>query len=179
MSLDERSALLVIDLQQATLANPTVHPVADIVANARALADGFRASGRLVVLATVTGTPAGRTTYGGGAREYPAELTAVTPDLGAQESDIRVARSTWSAFAGTALDETLRAAGVTQVVLVGVATSFGVESTARAAYDLGYSVLVVTDAVTDLRAESHENSVTRVFPVLAETTATSDILADL
>ncbi|MET0860021.1 MAG: isochorismatase family protein, partial [Microbacterium sp.] len=69
--------------------------------------------------------------------------------------------------------------GVTQVVLAGVATSFGVESTARGAYDLGYNVVVATDAITDLRMESHDASVTRVFPVLALTGSTAEIIAAL
>jgi hypothetical protein len=60
----------------------------------------------------------------------------------------------------------LKERGVTQVVIAGVATSFGVESTARQAYDDGYNVTLAIDAMTDVRAESHEHSVTRVFPVL-------------
>ena len=63
------------------------------------------------------------------------------------------------------------------MVIAGVATSFGVESTARQAYDAGYNVTLAIDAMTDLRAESHEHSVTRVFPVLGETGSTADILA--
>src|SRR6187431_1976568 len=178
-SLDPRTALLVIDLQALTLGNPTVHPVADIVANSAAIAAAFRAAGQPVVLATVAGAPGGRNNYGGGARDYPAELTTLAPELDQQPSDIVVTRSTWSAFAGTELRSTLVELGVTQVVIVGVATSFGVESTARAAYDFGYNVVIVTDAITDLRAESHENSVTRVFPVLAQTATTAEILAAL
>jgi isochorismate hydrolase len=71
----------------------------------------------------------------------------------------------------------LKERGVTQVVIAGVATSFGVESTARQAYDDGYNVTLAIDAMTDVRAESHEHSVTRVFPVLGETGSTADILA--
>ena len=176
-ALDPHSALIVVDLQAGTLGNAVVNPAEQVVANATALVDVFRAAGLPVVLASVTGTPAGRTAHGVGARAFPAEFSALA--IEPQPGDLVVQRATWDAFAGTDLDAGLGALGVTQVVIVGVATSFGVESTARAAYDLGYSVLVVTDAVTDLRAEAHENSVTRVFPVLAETTATADVLAEL
>jgi len=178
-TLDPRTALLVIDLQKLTLGNPTVHPVADIVSRSAALAAAFRAADRTVVLAAVAGSPAGRNDYGGGGRDYPAELTELAPELEPHASDIVVKRSTWSAFAGTELRATLQQLGITQVVIVGVATSFGVESTARAAYDFGYNVVIVTDAITDLRAESHENSVGRVFPALSQTATTAELLAVL
>jgi hypothetical protein len=73
-----------------------------------------------------------------------------------QWGDLEVTRGGWSAFAGTGLAEQLRARDVRQVVLVGVATTFGVESTARDAYDAGFSVLVVSDAVTDRSAADHD-----------------------
>jgi nicotinamidase-related amidase len=177
--LDPRPALIVIDLQTGTLSNPTAHPVNTIVARSVELADAFRSSGFPVVLVRVVGTPVGRTDHGGGARSFPAEFARPALELGEHPGDIVIARSTWSAFAGTGLDDALKVLGVTQVVLTGVATSFGVESTARAAYDLDYSVVVVTDAVTDIQAESHENSISRVFPALAQTTLTGDIVAAL
>jgi nicotinamidase-related amidase len=175
--LDPRAALLVIDLQHGTLANPTVHPVDEIVAKAAELVGAFRARGLPVVLASVEGTPGGRNDYGGSAREYPSEFTELAPELDQQPEDVTITRRTWSAFAGTDLDGTLSALGVTQVVIVGVATSFGVESTARHAYDHGYNVVLATDAITDLRAEAHENSVTRIFPLLGQTGTTAEIIA--
>ena len=178
-ALDPRPALIVIDLQAGTLANSTVHPAADILARSVELLDAFRAKGLPVALATVIGTPPGRNNYGGGAREYPAEFSVLAPELGQQPGDILVPRSTWSAFAGTDLGIRLRELGVTQVVLAGVATSFGVESTARGAYDLGYNVVIATDAVTDLRIESHEGSVERTFPVLAQTATVAEIVSAL
>lgn len=177
--LDPRPAVIVIDLQAGTLGNPTVHPAADIVARSVDLIAAFRARGLPVVLASVVGSPSGLNNYGGGAREYPAEFSVLAPELDVQPSDILLTRSTWSAFAGTDLSLTLKALGVTQVVLAGVATSFGVESTARGAYDLGYNVVIATDAITDLRAESHEGSVARVFPVLSQTGTVAEVVAAL
>ena len=178
-ALDSTAALIVIDLQAGTLSNPTVHPSAQIVAKSVELITAFRAKGLPVVLASVVGSPAGLNNYGGGAREYPAGFSVLAPELDVQDGDILVPRSTWSAFAGTDLSLTLKELGVTQVVLAGVATSFGVESTARGAYDLGYNVVVATDAITDLRAESHEASVARVFPVLAQTGTVAEVVAAL
>jgi nicotinamidase-related amidase len=80
------------------------------------------------------------------------------------------------AFPGTTLDGYLRERGVTQIVLTGIATSIGVESTARNAYDHGYNVTLVVDAMTDLNADSHRHSVEKIFPRLGESTTTGDLL---
>ena len=74
---------------------------------------------------------------------------------------------------------TLRQRGVTQVVLTGVATVRGVESTARSAYDLGYNVTLVVDAMTDRDADAHHHSVEKIFPRLGETATTDDVLKRL
>lgn len=62
-------------------------------------------------------------------------------------------------------------------MLCGIATSIGVESTARQAYEAGFNVTLVTDAMTDLNPEAHDNSVRRIFPRLGETGAAADIVA--
>lgn len=179
-ALDPKPALVVIDLQAGTAGNPqspTAHPIDGVVAAAAGLASAFRARGLPVVLASVDGMPGGRTEFGEGARAFPAEFSALLPGLEQQPSDLVVVRSTWSAFAGTDLDARLRQLGVTQVVLAGMATSFGVESTARQAYDLGYSVAFALDAITDRAIESHDGSVQRVFPALGQAASAAEIAA--
>jgi nicotinamidase-related amidase len=176
-SLDPRTALVVIDLQRGTVANPTVHPIDEVVARATELISAFRRQGLPVVLANVNGTPAARTDRGGSAREFPQSWSELIPELDQRPADITVTRSTWAAFAGTDLDTQLKGLGVTQVVLAGLATSFGVESTARHAYDHGYNVVLAVDAMTDLSADAHENSVMRVFPNLGQTGTTAEIVA--
>ena len=173
--LDPTTALVVIDLQVGTLANPTAHSPADVVARAVELLAAFRERQLPVVLANVSGTPAGRNAYGSGAREFPEQWSALVPELDARSTDITVTRATWSAFAGTDLDSTLRALGVTQIVLAGVATSFGVESTARDAYDRGYSVAIAEDAITDRSIEAHTSSTTGVFPALGQVGTSAEI----
>ncbi len=86
-------------------------------------------------------------------------------------------KKTWGAFTGTDLDPHLKTAGVTQIVLAGIATSIGVESTARQAHELGYNVTLAVDAMTDLNADAHTNSVERLFPRLGETGSTHEIVA--
>ncbi|MBI0384557.1 isochorismatase family protein, partial [Streptomyces albiflaviniger] len=90
--------------------------------------------------------------------------------------DIVVTKHTWGAFHGTDLDLQLRRRGATQVVLGGIATSIGVESTARAAYAHGYHVTLATDAMTDMDADAHRNSVEKIFPRLGETDSTDAII---
>ena len=75
------------------------------------------------------------------------------------------------------LDAYLRQRGATQIVLAGISTSAGVESTARGAYDLGYNVAQVVDATTDRDADSHKHSVEKIFPRLGETTTTAGVLS--
>jgi len=80
------------------------------------------------------------------------------------------------AVAGTDLDLQLRRRGVTQVVLAGIATSIGVESTVRAAHEHGHHVTLATDAMTDLDPEAHRSSIERIFPRLGESGTTDEVL---
>jgi nicotinamidase-related amidase len=61
-------------------------------------------------------------------------------------------------------------------VLTGIATSLGVESTARAAHEHGYHVTLATDAMTDIDADAHHNSIERIFPKLGELGTTAEII---
>jgi nicotinamidase-related amidase len=106
----------------------------------------------------------------------PSEFTELAPGLEPHPSDTLVTRATWDAFAGTDLHAQLRAKGVTQLVIAGLATSFGVESTARRAYDLGYHVVLAVDAMSDMRAEARENSPARIFPLIGQTATTAKIV---
>ncbi|UZF73972.1 isochorismatase family protein [Amycolatopsis mediterranei] len=178
-TLDPKTALIVIDLQKAIAALPAAHPIAEVAANAARLANAFRARGLPVVLVRATGIAPGRTERSfsrPGAPLPPADAADLLPELNQQDTDHEILKQTWGAFMRTGLDELLRSLGVTQVVVVGVATSFGVESTARQAYEHGYHVTLATDAMTDFSAEAHENSVVRVFPALGETGTTDEVL---
>ena len=112
---------------------------------------------------------------GGGT--LPPGFADLVPELNQQQADHLVTKRTWGAFSYTDLDAYLKTRGVTQVVVAGIATSIGVESTARQASELGYNVLLALDAMTDLNAEAHANSVNWVFPKLGETGSTQEIIA--
>jgi nicotinamidase-related amidase len=173
--LDPKTALIVIDLQKGIASFPTVHPLAGVVENARRLAVAFRDRGLPVVLVNVTGGAPGRAeqTFRGA---FPPDWADLLPELDRQPHDHLVTKQTWGAFTGTNLEAQLRTASVTQVVLCGVATSIGVESTARHAFELGFNVTLAVDAMTDIDADAHANSLKRIFPRLGETGATQDII---
>lgn len=175
-TVDPVTALVVIDLQKGVATMPTAHPFESVVANTNALASAFRERGLPVVIVTVDAGAPGRTETVRPSVDRPADWTDVVPGLATHPSDISVVKRTWGAFTGTDLDERLRQRGVTQVVVTGVATSAGVESTARHAHELGYNVTLATDAMTDSDPERHEHSVAQIFPRIGETGVTADIL---
>ncbi len=174
--LDNKAALVVIDLQKGITAIPTVQPMSDIINRTAQLARAFRKRGLPVVLVNVAGRAPGRTDAGSPNFAFPPDWTELVPQLEQQAGDHLVTKQRWGAMIGTGLDEYLRKAGVTQIVLTGVATSGGVESTARSAYDYGYNVALVTDAMTDRDAETHRHCVEKIFPRMAETDTTENVL---
>jgi nicotinamidase-related amidase len=176
-TLDPRTALLVVDLQKGFVALPTARPIDDVVRNAAALLDAFRGRGLPVVLINVDGHAPGRSERSFSTHELPAGWTEILPGLNRQPTDHVVTKRTWGAFTNTDLEHHLRESGVTQVVVGGVATSAGVESTARQAHELGFNVALAVDAMTDMNADAHHNSIARIFPRLGETGTTQDVLA--
>ena len=101
------------------------------------------------------------------------------PELNQQPEDYTVTKQQVGAFYGTALEPILRRRGVTQVFLTGIATTGGVESTARNAHDRGYNVVLVVDAMTDRGPDAHRNSIEKIFPRIGETTTTDAVLSQL
>jgi nicotinamidase-related amidase len=175
-TLDARPALLVVDLQRGIVGLPTAHPMADVVRHAARLADAFRSHGRPVVLINVDGGARGRTEQSRRVTEFPPGWTDLIPELNHQSSDHLVTKRTWGAFTNTGLDAHLKQRGVTQVVIAGVATSAGVESTARHAHELGFNVALAVEAMTDMSADAHHNSIARIFPRLGESGTTQQIV---
>lgn len=175
--LDANTALIVIDLQKGILAFASGAPTANVVANAAELARAFRRHGRHVVLVNVAGGAPGRTERPRPSGAFPDGWTDLLPELDVQPTDHRVTKHTWGAFASTDIGTYLKAHDITQVVLCGVSTSIGVETTAREAYSAGFNVTLAVDAMTDLDPSAHENSVTRIFPRLGETATAAEIIA--
>ncbi|MDT8911894.1 isochorismatase family protein [Amycolatopsis sp. PS_44_ISF1] len=183
-TIDERTALVLIDLQNGVAAAPTQpYSGPEVISRAAELADAFRAAGQTVVHVRVTMAadgsdwPGGRTEGRSRGGTRPEGWDRIVDELSGHPEDLVVTKRNVGAFHGTDLDLHLRRRGVTQIVLGGIATSMGVEATARAAYDHGYHVALASDAMADLDAEGHRHSVERVFPRLGETGTTAEILA--
>ncbi len=144
------TALVLIDLQKGVAGRETApHSAADVVSNAARLADAFRAMGSAVVLVRVSFAPDGADRLkvpadapGFGAFTPPPGWDEIVPELGPREGDLIVTKKQWGAFYGTDLDLQLRRRGVTTIVMGGIATNMGVESTARDAYERGYAQIL-------------------------------------
>jgi nicotinamidase-related amidase len=175
--LDPKTALVVIDLQKGIIAFAPLGAAAGVVRNAAALCDAFRARRLPVVLVNVTGGAPGRTEQARRMGTPAADWAEFLPELKQQSGDIVVTKKTWGAFASTDIGAELNKRGVTQIVLCGIATSIGVESTARQAYEAGLNVALAVDAMADMNPDAHENSVTRIFPRLGETATAAEIIA--
>ena len=175
-ALDQSATLLVVDVQALTLLNARSVASTDLLERIEQLVDGFRRTGRSVVYVITTGMRGGRTDLRPPARSWPAEALAIPDVIRPQLEDACYERIGWSAFSGTELAADLRRRASGQLVVTGLATTFGVESTLRAAFDLGFDLVVPTDAVSDPVTAAHDHSVTHVFPLLAETTSTEALL---
>ncbi|NDZ79597.1 isochorismatase family protein [Streptomyces sp. SID10853] len=177
-TLDPATALVVIDLQKGIVSAHTDSPFPAAVEQATRLASAFRRHGLPVVLVNVTGRAPGRTetVRPGGSAALPAGWADLIDELDVQPTDHLITKRRRSAFHDTGLDTLLRDLGVTQVVLSGISTSSGVESTARSACDHGYHVALATDAMSDPDAAAHRHSVERIFPKLGETATTEEVI---
>ena len=175
-TLDPKTALVVIDLQKGIVAYPTVHPIAEVVKRAARWPMRSAAAACRSCSSTL---PAERRAERNGratANRFPPDGPTSSPRSTGSPSDIVVTKRTWGAFASTDLEDQLKALGVTQVVIAGVATGTGVESTARQAYEHGFNVTLAIDAMTDMRPEAHDYSIAQVFPRLGETGTTREII---
>lgn len=172
-------ALVVVDIQAGTLPNARSVGADDLLDRSGRIADAFRARSRPIWFVLSTGTAAGTTEYGPGGRVWPDGFAAFDPRLESTSDEVVLTRAGWSAFAGTDLSTSLSDAGIREVVIIGLATTFGVESTARAASDLGFDVIVVADAVSDPDPVGHERSLTRVIPALGRVMSTQQVVEAL
>ena len=178
-SIDPRVALIIVDLQEGVVGMAPPGALDAVITRAASLTTGFRQRGLPVVIATVEGDAPGRIEIQPPALTPSPTWAQPLQQLGSSSSDMLLRKHRWGPFTGTTLHQQLSAAGVTQVVLAGVATSVGVESTARFAHELGYNVVVASDATADIDPESHTFAMTRVFPRLGEIDTVANILAAL
>jgi len=187
LSIDKsKTALVVIDLQKGIAgmqAEP--YPAGAVIKNAAALADAFRKNGMPVFLVHVTMTSDAKDRLHPNAdvqwpaQTPPADWSEIVPEIGPKQGDIVITKHQWGAFYGTELDMQLRRRGITTIVLCGIATNIGVESTARFAYEYAYNQIFAEDAMSARSADEHVFTVTKTFPRLGLVRKTDEILKAL
>ena len=166
LALGPHVALVVVDLMQRIVEGPCVpHTGRDVVTRSSALADAVRSSGGHVVwvrsVRDAAVQPAG---------------SQLVDGLSRHREDCELTKRTWGAFTGTDLANRLNGWGTTSLWLAGISTSHGVESTGRFAEELGFDVVFVEDAMTDMEAQDHQHSVRKIFPMLGTVSAHAELL---
>jgi len=187
ISFDPAStALVLIDLQHSNVARELApHSAQQVVAHSVQLAEAMRQRGGTVVYVRVLiqellHLPADvALARPASAPPLPDNATELVPQAGVQQGDIVIAKRQWGAFQGTDLEQQLRRRGITTLIFTGIATNFGIESTARAATDLGYAVIFAEDAMSSLRTDLHEFSIKNIFPFMGKVRSTADLISSL
>lgn len=182
-----KTALVIIDLQKGILGYKTEPHLADtILSRNLKLADAFRKHNGLVVLVHVNTASDGKDLLHP-TTDTPPMPTADRPnnwaefpeELGPKPGDVVITKKQWGAFYGTDLDLQLRRRHIDTIVLTGIATNIGVESTARAAYEHGYEQFFVADAMAALNIEGHEYPLKHIFPRIGRIRSTEQLLSEI
>lgn len=191
-ALDPKTALVLIDLQNAIAAMKGAEHFGIILEKSKELIDAFREKDLPIAFINVNpiGSPWTRVRAeisqmpkdeaGIAAAKKNWEETGagnIVAELEVKENDLLITKHTWSAFPNTSLHSGLQKRGITGIVLAGVATSIGVEGTARDASVLGYNLTFASDAMTDMFETAHEHSLSRIFPRIGEVDTTAAIVA--
>jgi len=180
-----KTALVVIDLQKGVTVQPTrPYPVQDVIGNAALLAGAFRKRRMpvfLVHVAQTEGTSLNVISDESFVRSgpLPPDWSEFVPGIGPEQSDIIITKRQWGAFYGTDLELQLRRRGMNTIVLCGISTDFGVESTARFAYEYGFQQVFAADAMASRTDEQHDAAVRFIFPRMGRVRTTREILAAL
>jgi nicotinamidase-related amidase len=181
LTLDpKKTALVLIDLQNGIVSRETKpYPASEVVLRSRKLADAFRAKNApvvyvRVVMSDILSLPADEAMNL--PKDLPNHLSEIAESAGMQEGDLLVSKRHWGAFAGTELERELRSRGVETVVLAGIATNMGVESTLRQGTGLGFAFITVEDACSTFSQEMQDFAFSSIFPRLSKVRKTQHVL---
>src|SRR5579875_1961718 len=183
----DKTALVVIDLQNSVVAlQGAPYSAQEVVHNAARLVNAFRAKGAFVGLVRVASKdgkdmlrPTTDEAPRWGSGERPKDAFEIVPEIGVTDNDFVITKHQWGAFYGTDLDLQLRRRGIGTIVLCGIATGYGVDTTAREAYQHGYNQVFAEDAINALSEEEHHYVTTRIFPRMGRLRSTDEIVAAL
>lgn len=158
------TALVIVDLQNGIVAMDTKpHPSGVIVANSIRIAQALRQAGGTVILVRATISADGGDMLAPPCdlsrppmpASIPADYFDLVPAMAPEAGDLVVTKRQWGAFYGTDLELQLRRRGLKSLILTGIATNFGVESTARFAFELGFEQIFVSDAMSAASEAAH------------------------
>ncbi len=181
-----KTAIVVIDLQKGIVGRQTEpHPSSKVVENTVKILEKFRNNNMQVFLVHVSFAPDGKDRLSPKTDDEqtmgnpPAGWSDFVPEVGPKENDYIITKHNWGAFYGTDLEAQLRRRGIDTIVLTGISTNFGVESTARYAYEMGFNLIFVEDATASFSEETHNFPYKYIFPRIGIIRKTEDILKSL
>ncbi len=181
-----KTAIVVIDLQKGITSRETQpHPAKTVIENTAQLLEVFRKNSMPVFLVRVVSSPDQKdrlnvvadVTWSGG--QMPADWSEIVPELSPEKDAVIITKKQWGAFYGTDLELQLHRRKIDTIVLCGISTNIGVESTARFAYEYGYNQIFAEDAMSAMSKEEHENSIQKIFPRIGLVRTTKEILEAL
>lgn len=180
----QKTALLIIDLQKWLGNQYAPYSAEQVVSNAASLADAFRGQGSMVALIRVSSKdmkdiPRPKLDSPAPPLNLPEEWDQIIPELRVAETDHIITKKQWGAFYGTELDLQLRRRGIDTIVLCGIATGLGVDTTAREAFMHGYQQIFAIDAMTGFSQAEHNHVVNFIFPRIGRTRTTQEIISGL
>jgi nicotinamidase-related amidase len=180
-----KTALVMIDLQKGIAGRQTApHPAREVVERSNRLAKQLRQKGGLIVyvrvnMADFLELPVDAPFRDPNAPPPPPDASELVPEAGYQAGDLVVTKRHWGAFAGTNLEQALRERNIETIVLTGISTNAGVESTLRQGTGLGFAFVVAEDACASLEEEAHRFSIEKTFPRLARVRKTDEVIEAL
>ena len=182
------TALVAVDLQHGVVNLQTVpHSAADVVKRTALIADALRKKGGCPIFVRVTNSEDGADALHVETDIVPPASPAPKPshwadlvgELGINKNDLVITKRQWGAFYGTDLDMHLRRRGIKTLIVTGISTNIGVESTARDAYERGYNQIIVEDACASLNLDAHEHSFNSTFGRIAKVRSTEQVVEAL
>ncbi|QQE77523.1 hydrolase [Alicyclobacillus sp. SO9] len=182
-----QTALVVIDMQNGIVGLPCEpYSATQVLTQVQRLVDSSRNAGLFVTLVNVDTKdgkdmlhPVTDAETSPSTAKRPEDWSKIVSELGPAPTDHCVTKHQWGAFYGTDLDLQLRRRGIDTIILCGIATDIGVETTAREAYQHGYNQIFVEDAMTALSKPQHEHPLKYTFPRMGRIRTTEEVLQAL
>jgi ureidoacrylate peracid hydrolase len=100
----------------------------------------------------------------------------IIDELKPAPQDYVIPKYRWSTFHQTYFDLALRSRGIDTIIVSGGAVDVGIASTAYAARDLDYNLIIVRDACSNSHDDSMAIFMDKIFPRMARVRATDQVL---